>query len=326
MNNGLAVRPTVEVYHEPPRRYSFDELANMADAVARSGLFKMNAPQALTLMMLSESLGLHPIQAMMRYHIFEGRPTMRSDAMLAEFQRQGGRIEWTKDTPTECEAILYHDQHCPKGKAVSFTMADAKAAGLAGKQVWQAHPRPTLTARVITTGIQHGNARRDHGHLHARRGRGVRTTRDNPTTPPGAIKTRESPAGGRDGCGASEHYRATRNASGPKRVNPKPPRASRDREGGKWIAEAVEDFNAELAKVAESQLRKRGIGGRPSSGQQVINAVQYPSHQRRPDRRGRMLNSKGKRDGEAMARGWASYGTTKSNSCPPPPAITWPTR
>ena len=311
MSNGLAVRPTVEVYHEPPRRYSFDELANMADAVARSGLFKMNAPQALTLMMLSESLGLHPIQAMMRYHIFEGRPTMRSDAMLAEFQRQGGRIEWTKDTPTECEAILYHDQHCPKGKAVSFTMADAKAAGLAGKQVWQAHPRPMLRARVITTGIRMvmpgvimGIYTPDEVEEFAPRELGPLTRRefamDDPSRQPRreAAKRENHPPVAET---VSELRANAQQAPAPAPARePEPPRQAAT-EWGRWIAEAVEDFNAELAKVAESQPENVGLRTTVKR-QQVINAVITRAIKDDLIVEAAVLNSKGKRDGEAMAR------------------------
>jgi hypothetical protein len=152
MSNGIQTIAQTEIYQ--PVRYSIGDLQVMADAVAKSGLFKMTAPQVLTLMMISESTGLHPIQAMMRYHVIEGRPSMRADAMLAEFQKAGGRIEWVKDTESECEAIFYHDRQCPNGKAVSFTIADARKAGLADRQIWKSHPRPLMRARVITNGVR----------------------------------------------------------------------------------------------------------------------------------------------------------------------------
>jgi hypothetical protein len=146
------ISPTTELILPP--QYSLADMKLMSESVAKSGLFKMDASQVLTLMLLAESEGLHPIKALMRYHIIEGRPSMRSDAMLAEFQRSGGRIEWTKDTDTECEATFYHDRHCPDGKSVSFTMKDAERAGLANRLVWKNHPRPMLRSRVITNGIR----------------------------------------------------------------------------------------------------------------------------------------------------------------------------
>jgi hypothetical protein len=81
MSNGLAVRQPTEIQHAP-RTFSFAEMQEMAEAVAKSGLFKMNGPQVLTLMLLSESLGLHPVQAVMRYHVYDGnfkfRPHVRA--------------------------------------------------------------------------------------------------------------------------------------------------------------------------------------------------------------------------------------------------------
>ena len=105
-------------------------------------------------MLLCDAEGLHPIEAVKRYHIFDGRISMRSDAMLADFQKSKGRVEWTKDTATECEAIFSHPVHYPKGKAVSFTWDDAQRAALTGKDNWKKYPSSMLRARVITNGIR----------------------------------------------------------------------------------------------------------------------------------------------------------------------------
>ena len=110
------------------RRFSLDEMGDMADTVARSGLYKMTGAQVMVLMLLCDAEGLHPIEAVKRYHIFDGKISMRSDAMLADFQKSKGRVEWIKDTATECEAIfsssgplperqsrLVYLGRCPKG-------------------------------------------------------------------------------------------------------------------------------------------------------------------------------------------------------------------
>jgi hypothetical protein len=79
---------------------------------------------------------------------------MRADAMQAEFQRSGGRVVKKTLTNTECTAIFYHDVHAPEGLEVTFSLEDARRAGLADRPVWRAHPRSMLWARVITTGIR----------------------------------------------------------------------------------------------------------------------------------------------------------------------------
>lgn len=132
---------------------SFDEMQQLAVAVKNSGLFACRTvEQALTLMMLSQAEGLHPIVAMRQYHIIEGRPSMRADAMQARFEERGGRVEWAERTNEACEATF----HFP-GKSsvpVRWTMADARQASLAGKDNWKKYPRNMLSARVISEGVR----------------------------------------------------------------------------------------------------------------------------------------------------------------------------
>lgn len=131
-----------------------NELKEMAAAVCKGGLFSSIAsPEAaLTLMLICQSEGIHPIQALKRYHIIKGRPSMRSDAMLAEFQRQGGSVEWLERTDTACKAIFSHPQggKCP----VDWTIEMARNAGLLGNDTWKKYPRQMLTARAISEGIR----------------------------------------------------------------------------------------------------------------------------------------------------------------------------
>ena len=73
---------------------TFDQVTEMAEAVYKSGLFACKSKeQALTLMLLCQAENLHPINAMRQFHIIQGRPAMRADAMLARFQKAGGKVE-----------------------------------------------------------------------------------------------------------------------------------------------------------------------------------------------------------------------------------------
>lgn len=131
-----------------------NELKEMAQAVCKGGLFaSIASPEAaLTLMLICQSEGLHPIQALKRYHIIKGRPSMRSDAMLAEFQRQGGCVEWLERTDAVCKAAFSHSQG---GRVeVEWTIEMARAAGLTANDTWKKYPRQMLTARVISEGVR----------------------------------------------------------------------------------------------------------------------------------------------------------------------------
>lgn len=125
----------------------------MAAAVAKSGLFGMKTPeQALALMLVAQAEGLHPATAARDYHVIQGRPALRTDAMLARFQSAGGKVEWNVYTDKEVAATFSHAQG--GSIQISWTMDMAARAGLAGKDNWKNYPRAMLRARVISEGIR----------------------------------------------------------------------------------------------------------------------------------------------------------------------------
>jgi hypothetical protein len=125
----------------------------MASAVAKSNLFGVKTPdQALALMLLAQAEGLHPMVAARDYHIIEGRPSMKADAMLARFQLAGGKVRWASLTDTKVVGEFTHESG---GSAtIEWDMDRAKAAGLGGKANWLKYPRQMLRARVISEGIR----------------------------------------------------------------------------------------------------------------------------------------------------------------------------
>jgi hypothetical protein len=130
------------------------EVIKTAEIIVQSGLFPaFKTPQAAAaLMLLCRSKGLDPMSAVERYHIVQGRPVMRADAMLAEFIQGGGRIEWHERTGEVASATFSH----PQGGSVKveWTLAMAKAAKLTGKDVWLQYPRQMLHARCVSEGVR----------------------------------------------------------------------------------------------------------------------------------------------------------------------------
>jgi hypothetical protein len=69
-----------------------DQVERMALAVAKSGLFGVKtSDQAMALMLIAQAEGMHPAIAARDYHVINGRPTLKADAMLARFQQAGGK-------------------------------------------------------------------------------------------------------------------------------------------------------------------------------------------------------------------------------------------
>lgn len=125
----------------------------MAEQLVKSGLFGLkDASQALALMALCESEGMHPAQSIRDYHIVQGRPAMKADAMLVRFQKAGGFVNWTTYTDEKVVGIFTH----PQGGSVTidWSIDRAKRIGLANKDNWKNYPRNMLRARCISEGVR----------------------------------------------------------------------------------------------------------------------------------------------------------------------------
>jgi hypothetical protein len=147
---------------------SLDDLMQMAKVVASSGLIQgLQTPSAVfTLMLICESEGLHPAQALKRYHVIEGRPTMRADAMQADFMRLGGLVRWERSDAEVCTARFVHAKYAPDpGFQVTVTLAELVESGVATtwnkekrqtelKANYKRHPRQMLRARAISEGVR----------------------------------------------------------------------------------------------------------------------------------------------------------------------------
>ena len=131
----------------------YSDQERMAQAIAKSQLFGLKNPdQVLALMAVAQAEGRHPGSVARDYHIIQGRPALRADAMLARFQQAGGSVRWIKYADDEVKAEFAH----PQGGSLtlSWTFEQAKRIGLTGKDNWRNYPRAMLRARVISEGIR----------------------------------------------------------------------------------------------------------------------------------------------------------------------------
>jgi len=136
-----------------------NDVKEMAQTIAKSGLFPdiNTTEKAFTLMMLCQAEGLHPMEALRRYNIISGRPAMKADAMLAEFNRRGGKVEWLQHTDQIVKAKFTH----PNGSSIIIEWTIERAAkimqkgnSLTKKDNWRNYPRQMLRARTISEGVR----------------------------------------------------------------------------------------------------------------------------------------------------------------------------
>lgn len=87
------------------------DIEDLSVKLAPSGLLGKDtkASTVFGLMLLCHCEGLNPIAALRRYHIIEGRPSLRADAMLADFAKAGGGVLWHVRTDDMVAATWFSD-------------------------------------------------------------------------------------------------------------------------------------------------------------------------------------------------------------------------
>lgn len=129
------------------------EIERMAEYVVKSKLFGVkDKDSAVALMMLAQAEGMHPMVAARDYDIIQGRPSKKAEAMLRDFHRGGGKVEWHELSDKVASATFTH----PQGGSIKmeWTIERAKQAGLGGKEMWLKWPRQMLRSRCVSEGCR----------------------------------------------------------------------------------------------------------------------------------------------------------------------------
>ena len=132
----------------------FVEMQQMAKAIADSRLFGLtDVNQVLALGMVAQAEGHAFATAARDYHVIQGRPALKADAMMARFQAAGGKVNWDVYTDEKVTGIFSH----PNGGSLSvtWTIDQARSIGLVKPgSGWQKFPRAMLRSRCISEGIR----------------------------------------------------------------------------------------------------------------------------------------------------------------------------
>lgn len=144
--------------------HSFEQLERMAEYVAQSRMLPGvdNKAQAMTLMLLSQAEGRHPLEAQQRYHIVKGRPSKKAEAMLADFIESGGNVEWHERSETRCDATFSHVS-VKSPVRITWDLEMARKAQLMGNDGWKKYPRAMLHARTASEGVRAVYPKACHG-------------------------------------------------------------------------------------------------------------------------------------------------------------------
>lgn len=131
-----------------PRNVS--ELEQLGHITSASGFFQdaKAAAQAMVKIQAGLEMGLNPIQAMTSINVIKGKITLSAGLLAALIKRAGYKYRVLKHDDTICE-ISMKDPDGEELGTTSFSMADAKRAGLTGGN-WARYPKNMLFARCIS--------------------------------------------------------------------------------------------------------------------------------------------------------------------------------
>ena len=141
--------------YEGSPMYPMSDIESMAQVMAKSRMFGFKSvEEAMSLMLMAQAEGKHPAKAAQEYHVIQGRPALKADAMLARFQAAGGVIQIEEKTDSRVAMHFSHPTACPTPILIDWTMDRAKRAGLTGKDNWNKYPRQMLYARAVSEGVR----------------------------------------------------------------------------------------------------------------------------------------------------------------------------
>lgn len=130
--------------------HNMERKLKMAGTILKSGMVPKHfttAEAVLGAILFGQELGFSPMRAVNLIYVVNGKPSLEAAGLIGLAIANGGRIETVKQDDSGC--IL----RCTRGdwkEEMSFSMEDAKRAGLTTKEVWQKYPRDMCYNRAAT--------------------------------------------------------------------------------------------------------------------------------------------------------------------------------
>jgi hypothetical protein len=149
MNSTTATTAIIAASAAPIEPRDMAELRALAQDAAASRFYGAASPeQALMLLVTGRDLGLSYSQSLRAFHVVQGKPVLSSAGMVAVCLRSGVceyfRVVASDDTSATVEVKRRGDP----ARRVTFTLDDARRAGLAQRDTWKSYPSRMLLARA----------------------------------------------------------------------------------------------------------------------------------------------------------------------------------
>lgn len=105
-------------------------------------------PEAvLACIMTGHELGIGPMQSLAKIHVIKGKPAMAAELMRAVILAHGHEF-WLEESSNTRVTVGGKRSDSTRETRITWTMDDAKQAGLQGRDGWKNYPRAMLLARA----------------------------------------------------------------------------------------------------------------------------------------------------------------------------------
>jgi hypothetical protein len=135
-----------------PSQAEWGTIYNMAKALLPTGFLpnSIKTPeQATAIMLKGRELNVPPMYSLSNIVIVQGKPTVSAELMLALVQRDHGiEAMWVEESTNDHCTVGYKSGNGKK--FYTFTMEDAKRAGVTKNPVWSQYPAAMCRARAIS--------------------------------------------------------------------------------------------------------------------------------------------------------------------------------
>lgn len=131
---------------------SVAETIKLAQVLVASKMLpkSVSTPEAaFAIILTGRELGLSPMQALRSIHVVEGRPTLSADLMAALVLRHPDCKRFQMIESSE-KVATYETDRCGVVTRLSFTIEEAKAAGLTSRDNYRKYAPAMLRARCIS--------------------------------------------------------------------------------------------------------------------------------------------------------------------------------
>lgn len=108
--------------------------------------------KVLAALLLGHEKGVGAMTALQHIDVIEGKATANSALKQAMAEAAGARFKVAEFTAARCTVHAWGPGDDPAGDptVVTWTIEDARTAGLAGRDVWKKHPRKMLYRRAMS--------------------------------------------------------------------------------------------------------------------------------------------------------------------------------